>query len=836
MTATLGDAKVSADAEVKDSYVAEIKITSKEALTAEGNPVTASGSAITETEKLAYIYYDVLNQYGESIRNSTTINWTTSVGNDTKKVDKSLGKITVSNGTTSFTYGSLIYVTGVHVGTGTTISESIPVGMAQAVNSIEFAGFINKNDSTKLVDSLPTNFAKNTYVLAYRTFDQNGNPLTVKGTEIADGDLTFIGDNVLLIDSSIKDAGTTYTIDGVEYSAVTIEPGDYVGRGGEVNITAIANKTGQKTTKNFVVGAAGQLKSLSLSTPANVVADGDQGVKLPYVAKDIDGNSITNYETIVRSSNTLTLTCTEGDLQVKEENDGTAGIYWSDATAKATVFDSSSVDNVDRSVSIGTIVVGGESNILVLPVSDARRPVAVKSIKLNNDDNNAIVDRATADVDILNKDDIVYLDQYGAELTGDAGMAIAGAYFRATINGHKYGVKVKTDGNKDIVGLADSVYDATNNTIAFTANSSTVKSTTVRFSVASATASSSRTDYNAWDNVDSEKNIAYTVVPFTELTNHSISSISKQEIVTNNSERANGTTITTEAVSGSALEADAEGTLTVVSNQVRVNGPESNAFSVTGEYSGKTITIPDSYYVAATGSAFAIDGSELTGVVPGELKWNELYDENTARLTRIDAVKKLVLTIDNGTATTDDDVTLTRNVTVSDAKAAAAEVKFLVDWWNMEAKEITIQPNNMEIAHFETDWGGHGFGSMALQIVVFDQYGKLYKNDDLGFTGVDSGKFTELTVSDIKENTGDFAHKPSSIKVVQNGSTLDTLKVIGAELGDTFTLKATIPGSNISNSISIKVGADEKANIRAGVGGTFDDDKTFRTDKLGYKK
>ncbi len=363
MTATLGDAKVSADAEVKDSYVAEIKITSKEALTAEGNPVTASGSSITATEKLAYIYYDVLNQYGESIKNSTTINWTTSVGNDTKKVDKSLGKITVSNGTTSFTYGSLIYVTGVHVGSGTTVSASIPVGMAQAVNTIEFAGFINKNASTKLVDSLPTNFSKNTYVLAYRTFDQNGNPLTVKGTEIADGDLTFINDNVLLVDSSIVDAGT-YTIDGVEYAAVTIEPGDYVGKGGEVNITAIANKTGQKTVKNFTVGASGLLQSLSLSTPANVVADGDQWVKLPYVAKDADGKSITNYETIVRSTNALTLTATDGQLYVIEENDGTAGIYWCDDASKATVFNSASADNVDRSVSLGSIVVGDRKSVV----------------------------------------------------------------------------------------------------------------------------------------------------------------------------------------------------------------------------------------------------------------------------------------------------------------------------------------------------------------------------------------------------------------------------------------------------------------------------------------
>ena len=39
----------------------------------------------------------------------------------------------------------------------------------------------------------------------------------------------------------------------------------WVDRGGEVNITWVANKTGKRDSKNFVIGANGILKSLVLS-------------------------------------------------------------------------------------------------------------------------------------------------------------------------------------------------------------------------------------------------------------------------------------------------------------------------------------------------------------------------------------------------------------------------------------------------------------------------------------------------------------------------------------------------------------------------------------------
>ena len=80
MTATLGESSVSKDVEVKDSYVASIELTCKEALT------DADG-------KTAFIYYDVKNQYGESVRSSENIEWNTSPAKTS--VDKASGKITI---------------------------------------------------------------------------------------------------------------------------------------------------------------------------------------------------------------------------------------------------------------------------------------------------------------------------------------------------------------------------------------------------------------------------------------------------------------------------------------------------------------------------------------------------------------------------------------------------------------------------------------------------------------------------------------------------------------------------------------------------------------------
>lgn len=65
----------------------------------------------------AYIYYDVIDKYGNSIRTSVNIVWSISSA-DIINVDTSSGKITIrksKDGKESYKYGENIYVTGVDV-------------------------------------------------------------------------------------------------------------------------------------------------------------------------------------------------------------------------------------------------------------------------------------------------------------------------------------------------------------------------------------------------------------------------------------------------------------------------------------------------------------------------------------------------------------------------------------------------------------------------------------------------------------------------------------------------------------------------------------------------
>lgn len=497
--------------------------------------------------------------------------------------------------------------------------------------------------------------------------------------------------------------------------------------------------------------------------------------------------------------------------------------------------------------------------MMILPVSDARRPVAFKSIKLNSDNNNYIAEGSQATIpfynvhDYDNDNEVIYLDQYGKELKSSTNTEIIKSYFNKTINGKKYGIKVKADKNYaklcGTLGTDGKIFrntDSDSITLAANLNSvddtTSAVSTTFKFSIVTTDSSNNDSTVSAWDNVDNEKSIAYTVVPLHKLTGLAISKIGKQEISTSNSNQPNL------AEADVTLSDAVTGTLDVVSAPLLPHNADkadtlSNEFSVTGDYEGKTITIPASAYEVASGSAFDIEENKLDSVVSGAaLKWGDLYDVNTAKLTRRDAVKELKLKVN---IPGKDAEPVGRKVTISDAQAEASDIRFYKDWSQYDAKDATFLAQDTEIklvqdgiyeALYGPDNAKRGIGQYtSLQVHVFDQYGKIFKKDGDIADGVDIGKYIEYTVSDIKENTGDFAHLANSFKVSQNGSTYDKLTIKGAELGDTYTLTATIPETTVSKSVKITVGADTKAFVSKGKVSS-DSDETFRKDKLNYKK
>ena len=719
--------------------------------------------------------------------------------------------MTITSGT-DFVYGNQIYVTGVYTKTGVSVQKGVSVGMERALNTVKAVGFVNVNKPSEKIDALPVDFAKNTYYMIYETRDQDNNLMDALN-HVGLKNVTFISDNILLV--KIDSTERTFTIDGVEYSGIAIQPGQYVDKGGEVNITAIANKTGNKSNTNFVVGSNALLQTLSITGPDKVVADCDQNVKLNYVAKDTAGNAVTNYETIVRSTNTLTLSCQTGTLTVKEENDGTAGIYWSDIQAAWN--NTENADEIDRTIPLTTIVVGGESNNYLLSVSDRRRPVAIKTIKSINRGANAIVANGTATVRFDNNDDVDYIDQYGETMkatTAKVFFDFAGTTkFGKGADKYAYGVKADFT-TTNYLSAADTVLKTGSYTLNLTAADVTaVMNDTVKFSIAQAdNVGDAVADWDVAGKV-----LSVSVATVDRLSNLSIPSLSKQHVVTALTPSANGS-----AAGKNATNANDSltGALTV---------PTAGEVKVTGTYDGKTLDVPNDYLVRSTAN-FTYSGAKISAVSSGALKIKDLYDVNSAQLTRKDGSLDAEVAVYKSTTTQNASTllgTCKTKITLSDEAPKAAKVEWV---YNAKAIEsFTINALNTSFTFVDntgsgaTDtrvdnegelWGGRYW---VPSVVVYDQYGKIYNTDSV-----------EFTIKDYVENTGAFAHKDNNSSIKANGSS--SAAIDGAELGDTFTVTAAIEG--VSATAKVTLGSDVSANITA----TTNSDETFRKTYLGYDR
>ena len=614
----------SAEPSKEPSKATEIVIKDKEALT-------------SADKKTAYVFYDVKDQYGESMRNSVSINWSSSAGGNVK-ANKATGEIQIKRGDDkAFDYASQLFVIGVDTKDALSIQAQLTIGMERAVDTIDFDGFACKSDKSKKVDELPADFAKNEWVLLYTTKDQNGNKIDAVANNVAAGNLTFVATSALVTDFQLVDAGEIYTIDGVDYNAVTIEPGMFVDKGGEGNILAMSNKTGMRNEKVFTIGAGSVLNSVQLSAPKDAVAEHDSDVKIPYEAKDVNGNAVTSYETIVRSSNKLQLTSTRGTLIVKEENDGTAGFYWRDENVFANTWDggwlntnaayyttTGAWDERTDYTSLMAMVVGGEnSDMLMLELNDVRRPAKIKSISANSLDSDAFAVDGRGKIDIAAPDDdghegIVYLDQYGTEMAKKQ----TAAFFKATapggstsFNSSYYGVKVDVN-TGNTLGISDDIIltgatmtlDGSNNFTTgasgifnITATGTEKKTNSVNFTIASIKTSdyagTTGDNARAWDDESvSKMNKSYVTAPLTSnaIKNIELADLGTVGVTSAYTNDANGTNI----VASPGLTASC-GALAVT------HGTNAKKIKVTGTLDGNLVSIPTTYYVVSSDTVTA---------------------------------------------------------------------------------------------------------------------------------------------------------------------------------------------------------------------------------------
>ena len=664
------------DFEVEDQKVMSIVMLNETALTNKDELDDNDATDTIHTE--AYAYYDVLDQYGESIRTSASIQWSGSAV--VKSDNKATGLLTLTkNDEKTWVYGEKIYLTGVYTKTGVVGTAELTIGTEQALNSIEVVGFVKKN-TTKLEKTLPADFKSKDWLVLFNAYDQNDNPIAAGG--IGDDDVNIISDNVLVVKEVKGVENTTFTIDGVEYNAIGVEPGIKVADGGKVTLTAIATRTGNKTTYECVVGVDKVITSFVIGSPAGVVADGDQAVKLSYTATTEDGESITDFLTIAKQETFNALSFNvggNGTLYLKEEDDGSAGLYYNDEPIEWN--NTSATDGIDRPVSLTAVVLGGSSDNQMLSISDKRRPAAIKDVNLKD------VYVAGAEITLgMNK--LSFYDQYGETIKGtdadkkwgdSTGFFDADAYggsqdfvgktfsVRATYTGNgklwadaegntELGENAKSGWILNTTPLEDDIEfgDAADGETAYAATDVTNSATNEGFKfeiVKTKVANPAAGDFEV---VSRAKTKTFTIVNIKKVKNFTVADLGTL-YVGNGTVTANGKIKDGDA--GLTILAQDEPTAFEFAadenlGQIGIGAADENDYQkavvVKGTYNGTEVTVPVEYYTA-TGEKVTAglddDGGKviINGLIPYEsddtlatyapngLTIQDLYDKTSAR-------------------------------------------------------------------------------------------------------------------------------------------------------------------------------------------------------------
>ena len=762
--------------------------------------VKAGGPA--GNSQLAYVYYDVLDQYGTSMRSSVSIDWSSSVKVANKNAATGLLTLERTDGK-DFTYGEQIFITGVNTKTGLNVNKTLTVGAKQAVNSVTIGGFIKKG-TTDILTSLPKDFKSDAYYMLYNVVDQNGNDMKT-GRWAANAtieDITFVSDSPLVIKEMTK-AGSTVVIKDHEYDTVLVEPGIKVEQGGEVNVTAIANKTGNKTTLNVPVNVSEVLKSFVIDAQSDIIADGE-GAELSFTATDTKGNKITNFETIAKqvTFNKLQLTASTGVLKFVQQNDGTAKLTYQDPTMAWS--DSQSTDGQDRIVSLTAIVVGGDTANQMLNISDKARPTGVKDIAFNS----AYVEGDSVTVELTDtksgKTPISYVDQYGRSMEA----TLAAKFFKASKDGdlkgtdfagYTFGTMVTYVGNgiSELTGASKIVSDTAKD-VFLTDRQKTVSvkmGTKVKAAVSGEgvkayVAKEKAGEYSALDNA---KYANYSVVDITKV-NVEAPTISKIYVNTNNSAKDY-------LVSGTAT-APADGANILPAYQEEVK--------LTGTYAGQKVNVPTPYYKVTgkkvTTRYYALGNNKINAISGSALTWGDLYDYTSAQANYKRKDCKDTLTV-NVFELYDNDTTVATFGNALGTPKAYTEINkdvLLSD----EAPKATTLTANAEAVTFgatHTSINMANLDATALAgkkvFVLKDQYGR-------DFSGI------KYEVKDVKEVA---AYADNNFTVLNNASA--AASVNGAELGDTFTLVGFY--GTLSAKVAVTVGADSEAYISSQAGNVY---------------
>ncbi len=675
-TVSCGDLKAEITAE--DEYVASITVLEDGGM-ATVNPATSQSSNDARTK--LYVHYDVLNQYGESVRKAYSVDWVSSVSaNNSYDDDKNLGVLTFTSASV-INYGTTVIITGVHNSAGNvkTVQATVTAGLENHVGQVEVAGIVKKG--TSVFTTLPAGFADDDYYLAVRMLDRLGYEMKYSNAEAAN--LTFTSLSPLLIASFGERVLGGVTVDGVTYAAVPIKKGIQANRGGIAQIQITSNQTGLSTACSLEIVSEQILTTFKLLSPDVVIAQGDSDtdgyrVVIPYEAYDQNGEAITNFRVLCGNVN---VNASQGNLYFQKQDDGSAVLLYN---VPSSVGASKNVDI--PCVFTSTVVMSGSVSNVTVNIKDTAVPTTIKGF--GSDVKTKLVEGDSATVGATGNGGLVYYDQYDREMSNDKAAA------RFTSGQLKVGVKLFSD-QLQTSGRIDQVdeYEVFNDTnkMTFAATGTDVTSlfpVTLQFVII---------DKNNKVQSASDENLTMTVVDIKQCNGF--------ELSYDNKTATDDWTISSE--SNSKLFYDETG-----ENSYNAN------FSVTGKLAdGSTVDIPNQYLTYSAkgiGTIIGVSSATVSGSAVKadfEDKSGLLNEDGTKKYRELDFEVNVVIADQNGIQRT----TLTKKIVVG-----VNNIKYTTitpKGWMVNDGKATISATNGAITYDKL---------MTYIMNYIDNYGKVY--------------------------------------------------------------------------------------------------------------
>ena len=403
------------DVDVDDEMAVEIKIYEDGDVVYTGDSTPNNG---TSNKDLVYVHYDVFNQYGDSIRKSCTITWSSNV--DEYENNKNLGILTLQNKSgADFRFSDLIVLNGVAMNNGKkpiNVTANMKVSLDHAASKVEVIGVV-KNNSNVLLQEVPANFVGGEYSLVFKMFDRDGFEMVYNNVQ-AEADFSFNSMDPLLIsdikDDTPADFGTVY-IDGVAYGKLALQPGLQAKFGGYAEIKAISNKTGIESNYNLRVVSDQIVQEFTILEPESIVArnnvNGDAtGIDLKYIALDEEGDEITDFRALYKA-----ISFSSSDFKLVENNEGKAVLkYTVDVNAIKPE------KSYDASAIVTTILYTVSGNSATKQINIKLDRIASETKEYTGDTN--VLEGGSIEVKFptsWNAGTLQFLDQYGDTIVGN---------------------------------------------------------------------------------------------------------------------------------------------------------------------------------------------------------------------------------------------------------------------------------------------------------------------------------------------------------------------------------------------------------------------------------